>query len=108
MGAVAGRRLASAQMYGAASSRNDGVAAAGRNQRQPAHGGSGMAGGADEPGVLVAGDRKAPDEEFAQVDAMDGSLVFLCVRRPHQKIAGGNARQVRGVGVVIVYMARLV
>ena len=29
------------------------------------------------------------------IDAMDGPLVFFCVGRAHQKVAGGNARQVR-------------
>ena len=31
------------------------------------------------------------------MDAMDGPLVFLCVGRPHQKVAGGNPREVRRV-----------
>ena len=45
-------------------------------------------------------------KKLAEIDAMDGTLVVLGVRRAHEEVAGGNPRQVRRVGVVIVVIWR--
>ena len=69
--------------------------AAERDQREFTNDGSRMAGRLDEARVLVVRDRKAPDEELADVDTVDWPFVFLRVGGPHQKVAGGDSCQIR-------------
>jgi hypothetical protein len=55
-----------------------------------------MAGGPDEPGVLVMRDGKPSDEKLADVYAVNRPLVFLGIRGAHQEIASRDTRQIRG------------
>jgi len=70
------------------------VAAARRDERQLANGRGPVAGRLDEPRVLVVGDWKSGDEEFAHVDAVNGTLVVLGIRGAHQKVTGWNPREI--------------
>ena len=48
----------------------------------------------DEARVFVVGNRKAADEELAEVNAVNRTFVFLPVSRAHHEIARRNARQI--------------
>src|SRR5262249_22696747 len=69
MAAVAGRRLAALPGVGQRELAKDLVAAAEGDEGKIANRRRRMGGGAHEPRVLVVGDREAPDEELADVDA---------------------------------------
>src|SRR5205814_10230419 len=64
------------------------------DERQLANRRGPVPGRLDEPRVLVVGDWKSGDEEFAHVDAMDGTLVVLGVRGAHQKVTGRNPGEI--------------
>jgi hypothetical protein len=71
------------------------IAAAESDQRQTANGGRRIAGLTNEARVFVMGDREAADEELADENAMNGTLILFGIRRTHEKIAAGDARKVR-------------
>ena len=55
----------------------DGVLAAGGDERQTANGGSRITCGTHEARVLAVGDRKAADEELADVHSVHRTLVLI-------------------------------
>ena len=69
-------------------------AIAARDERQFAHAWRRVPGRADEPRVLFVRDGKTADEKLADEHAVDGPLVLFGVCRPHEEIAGRDARQI--------------
>ena len=72
--------------------------AAGGDERWLADLRRGIAGRADEPGVLVLRDGKAADLKLADVHPMDRTFVLAGIGGAHQEVASRNARERRRCG----------
>src|SRR5579871_6499038 len=94
MAAVARRRMAALPDVGRGEISEDVFEHARRDERQRADRRRRMTGGADETRVFVVGDGKPADEELADADAVNGTLVGLGVRRAHEEIAGGDSGEI--------------
>src|SRR5258706_4260317 len=71
-----------------------GLTLAESDQRQVADDRGRIAGGLDKLLVFVVGDWKAADEELADVDAVNRTLVVFGVSGPHEKFTGRNPGQI--------------